>query len=50
MTDDDRTPYLKDVLADLKAIKGLMNDGRPLEALCHVNDSINSIEEEIEDD
>lgn len=47
---DERTPYLQDVLADLHAVRGLLNDGRPLEALAHVNDSIDRLEDEIGDE
>ncbi|WP_436924970.1 hypothetical protein [Halosimplex amylolyticum] len=48
-TDQERTAYLQDVLADLHTVRGLMNDGRPLEALSHVNDSIDRLESEIDD-
>jgi hypothetical protein len=50
MSDESsREPYVQDVLADLHAIRGLMNDGRPLEALAHVNDSITKLEDELDD-
>jgi len=44
----DREAYVQDVLADLHTVRGLMNDGRPLEALAHVNDSIDRLEDEID--
>jgi hypothetical protein len=46
--DTEREAYVQDVLADLHTVRGLMNDGRPLEALAHVNDSIDKLEDEID--
>jgi hypothetical protein len=48
-TPPDRTPYLDDVLADFHVVRGLLNDGRPLEALSHLNDAIDRLEGEIDE-
>lgn len=49
MSDDEEFGrYIRDVVADFEVVKGLLNDGRPLEALQHVNESIDRYREEME--